>query len=297
MHYAVATIPPMLMAGVRFTTAGVLLYSFARMRGAAPPAASHWRGGAIVGSLLMGGNACVAIAVQRIPTGVAALLVAMTAIFIVLIDWARPHGRRPSLGVSLGLFVGLVGVGILVDPGHVVSGDSIDPIGAGVVLFGSLLWSAGSIYSRHAVRPASALIGTSLHMFAGGLFVLGLSLVSGEAFTFDAGALSGTSVAAFLYLLTFGSLLGFTAYIYLLGVSTPARVSTYAYVNPVVAVLLGWAFAGEQISTRILIASAVIIGAVALITTAGGSGSPRRRDQRPEDEGADTCPVTIVDAA
>ena len=298
MHYAVETIPPLLMAGVRFTLAGALLYAFARLRGAAPPVSAHVRAAGGVGSLLMAGNACVALAVQRIPSGVAALFVATTALFLVLIDWARPHGRRPSTGVAIGLLVGLGGVAILVGPGRLVGGEPIDPLGAGTVLLGTLLWAAGSIRSRHVPRPKSALVATALHMVCGGLVLLVVSLVLGEPMRFDPATVSARSIAAFLFLLTFGSLLGFTAYIYLLGVSTPARVSTYAYVNPVVAVFLGWAVAGERISARIIAASVVIIAAVALITTAADAAPPTD-DTSPRDAADDATAkcIHVGDAA
>jgi drug/metabolite transporter (DMT)-like permease len=267
IRFAVETMPPLFMAGVRFLIAGGFLFWYSRWRGSASPQRAEWRAGAVTGCLLMSGNACVAIAEQRVPSSVAALIVAMSAIWMVIIEWLRPRGKRPHAGTMAGLLIGLAGVAILVGPGNLATGDGVDRIGAAVLLFGTLCWASGSIYSRHAARPASPLMTTAIQMLAGGLFLLVLAVVTGQAAAFDLAAVSTRSWLAFLFLLTFGSLAGFTAFVYLLSVSTPARVGTYAYVNPLVAVGLGWALGGEAIGPRMLIAAAVIVAGVAVITT------------------------------
>ena len=293
IRFAIETIPPFLLSSVRFTLAGAIMLVAAKVTGAERPTLRQFRTAAIVGALLMLANSLVGVAEERIPSGVAALLVAMTPLFMVLLEWARPSGRRPTWLVGVGLFIGLIGVAELVGPGAFGDSARIDLIGAGTVVFGSLLWSAGSIYSRHAPRPTSGVMMAALQMLVGGVFVGVLSVLRGELATFSIAAVSARSFGAWVYLLIFGSLIGFTAFVYLLRVSTPARVATYAYVNPVVAVILGWLLAGETISARMLVAAAVIVSGVALITFAEGRAaltprapaSGRRGDRPPEHTG------------
>jgi drug/metabolite transporter (DMT)-like permease len=193
---------------------------------------------------------------------------------MVLLDWWRPGGTRPRNAVFLGLALGLVGLALLIGPDAVAPhGSSVQVLAVFVPVLGSLLWAVGSIYSKYAPRPASSQLATGMQMLGGGLAFLVVSASAGEWHRFSLTAVSRASWIGFLYLLTFGSLVGFTAYIYLLRATTPAKASTYAYVNPVVAVLLGWAVAGEPFTARTLVAAAVILGGVAIITLAG--------DQRP----------------
>ncbi len=268
IRYAIETLPPLLMAGVRFMLAGAIMYGVLRLRGAEPPTREQWRTAAIVGTLLLlGGNGGVVWAQQRVPSGIAALLVATLPLWMVTIEALRPRGRRPSLGVMAGLVLGLVGIGVLVGPGA-IGGWRVDPVGAAVLILASLAWAAGSIYSRTAPHPPTPLLSTGMQMLAGGFALLLAGSVRGELGALDTMQPSLRSVLAMAYLVIFGSLIGFTAYVWLLRVSTPAKVATYAYVNPVVAVFLGWAIAGEPVTTRTLVAAAIIVGAVALITTA-----------------------------
>lgn len=272
IKYAVQTIPPYLMGGARFLLAGAILYSWARSRGAPKPSALEWRDSAIVGALLLcGGNGAVAWAEQRVPSGLTALLVASVPLWMVVIDWARPGGKRPHVIVAFGLIVGLGGVAVLAIPGSAQVGTAIEPIGAAMLLFGSISWAAGSIYSRHGARPVSAEMATGLQMITGSMALVVVAAVTGEFRHFDPASVSVASLIGWAYLVTFGALAGFTAYIYLLRETTPAKATTYAYVNPVVAVLLGWAVAGEAISLRTIIAAAIIVASVAIITIAGGT--------------------------
>lgn len=270
------------MGGVRFTIAGIALYLWTRARSAHRPSGLQWRNTAIIGAfLILGGNGGVIWSEQFVPSGVAALLVAILPFWIVLIDWLRPGGTRPSIGVAVGLFVGLAGLVVLIGPSALHpsaqpaaaagASDGVVLKGAIVLILASLSWALGSIFSRHAVLPRSANLSTGMEMFCGGVLLLILSLIRREPMHFDLANVSARSLAAFIYLTTIGSLVGFTAYIWLLKVQPPSRVSTYAYVNPVVAVFLGWAFAGEALSLRTAIAAAIIIAAVALITTARSS--------------------------
>ncbi len=270
IHFAIETLPPFLMAGARFLLAGALLYGFVRARGAPRPQPVHWRSAAIVGGLLLFvGNGGVVWAERTVPSGVVALLVAMVPLWMVLLEWLRPGGQRPGRAVVLGLVVGFAGMVLLVGPMELAGGGGVDPVGAATVLVATLGWSIGSIYSRSALFPSSPLLVTGMQMLAGGAMLTLAGLARGEMADFDPAAVSTGSAVAFAYLVVFGSLVGFTAYVWLLKVSTPSRVATYAYVNPVVAVLLGWLLANEPLNARILGATGVIVAAVAVITTGG----------------------------
>jgi drug/metabolite transporter (DMT)-like permease len=265
---AIESLPPFWMAASRFLIAGALLYVWARRRGEARPTRVHWRSALIVGGLLlMGGNGGVVYAEQRVPSGLAALLVATAPLWMVMLDGAGRGWRRPPVQVLLGVGLGLAGVALLVGPGRFAGGHGIDPLGAGVLLFAELCWAAGSLYSRRAPLPASPLLGTAMEMLAGGACLLVAGLLAGEWQRLDLAAATPRSLLAVAYLVVFGSLVAFTAYVWLLRVSTPALVATHAYVNPVVAVFLGWAFAAEPVTGRTMLAAAVIVGAVMLIVT------------------------------
>jgi drug/metabolite transporter (DMT)-like permease len=278
IRFAIDTIPPFLMGGVRFMIAGTVLYLWTSMRSPEKSVAIHWRSTAIIGAcLILGGNGAVVWAEQFVPSGMAALLVANLPFWIVVVEWIGPTRRRPSIGVAIGLVVGIIGIVVLVGPSAFdASGASGGGIlkGAIALAIGNVLWAAGSIYSRHAPLPKSALRATAMEMLCGGALLVALAFITGEHKQFDLANVSARSLAGFAYLTSIGSLVGFTAYIWLLTVQPASRVSTYAYVNPVVAVFLGWAIAGEQLSIRTGIAAAIIIGAVALITTARSSSLP-----------------------
>lgn len=268
IRFTIETIPPFLMAGVRFATAGAILYAWARWRGVARPTREEWRSSFLAGGLLfLGGNGAVVWAQQWVPSGVAALLVATEPMSLVLLDSlgrrSKPQGR--ILG---GLALGFAGVAVLIGPGEILGGGRVHAAGAAVLVFGAFSWAAGSLYSRGAKMPANPAMATALTLLGGGALLLVASFLRGEPFGFDLGAVSTRSLLALLYLLTAGSLVGFTAYLWLMRVSTPARVSTYAYVNPIIAVGLGALFAGEALTTRIGLAAAIIVGAVALIISA-----------------------------
>ena len=268
--FAIQTLPPFLMASARFLVAGLLLYAWSRLvKGAAAPSLANWRATAVVGVLLLlGGNGLLVWSELRIPSGVAALLVGTVPCFMVLLDWLRPGGARPTGLVIAGLVLGLLGLVWLVGPDTLMGGGRADFIGAAVVVLGSFLWALGSVYSRHAATPPSPFLSTAMQMLGGGAALLLVSVVLGEPWVFDASAVSLRSLLGLLYLIVLGSIVAFSAYIWLLRVSTPTRVSTYAYVNPVIAVILGWAFAGEALTPRMAIAAAVIVSGVALITLA-----------------------------
>lgn len=270
IRFGVETIPPFLMAGVRHLTAGVLLYAWLRVRGTPAPERRHWGPAAAVGGLLLlGGNGLVTWAEQRVPSGLAALIVACVPIWMTVLDGIQ-NRRRPHGTVILGLLAGLAGLAFLVAPGKFAGGTHIDLVGAGALLAASFLWATGSLYARTAKLPSSALMATAMEMIAGGAILFGASTLLGEWQGFSIADVSSRSLLALVYLIVAGSLLGFTAYIFVLGATTPARVSTYAYVNPVVAVFLGWFLAGESVTPRMAIAALAIVGSVAVIIRYGG---------------------------
>lgn len=279
MRFAVETLPPLAVAGVRYLMAGVILYAIASWRRHPEPTAVPWRGHAVVGTLLTAGNGSVALAVQRIPSGVAALLVALTPCMMVLLEWWWRKGSRPTLGVVAGLILGVVGMAVLVGP-TALGGERIDPVGAVTVMLGSACWAVGSVYSRTLPRFQSAVRTSAIQMLAGGVVVTLIAIIAGDFGRFDPSVASFKSVASFAYLILIGSLIGYSSYMYLLGVTSAARASTYAFVNPVVAVLLGAAFASEPITPRVLAAGAIIVVAVALITLYGGERTLQPKQRR-----------------
>jgi drug/metabolite transporter (DMT)-like permease len=270
IRFAIETIPPFLMAGMRFLLAGTIMYAIAWSQGAVKSSWASWRVSLIVGAcLLLGGNGGVTISEQYIDTGLAALIVAIVPIYIVILGWASGTMAKPAPIVWLGLVGGFVGVGILLGPAlHVPSSSGRHPAtGMLILLVSSFIWSAGSLYSRTAKHAASPFLTAAQQMLCGGLLLLVTGILTGEVRRFHPGSVSMLSLASFVYLVIIGAVIGYTAYIWLLRHCDPAKVATYAYVNPIVAVLLGAAFAGERLSVRVLFAAALIIGSVAVVIT------------------------------
>jgi drug/metabolite transporter (DMT)-like permease len=268
IRFAIETLPPFSMAAARFLVAGGAMYAFARVfGGAAAPTRAEWRTTAIVGVLLLVfGNGLVVWAELSVPSGMAALIVGVVPCCTVLVDWLRPNGTRPGARVVMGLVLGLAGLFVLIGPDVLMGGGRADYIGVAALITASFTWAVGSIYSRHAPMPRSPVLATGMEMLAASVGLAILALLHGDFTHADAAAITLVSIAGWLYLVVFGSIVAFTAYVFLLQVSTPARVSTYAYVNPVVAVLLGFAIAGEPLTTRMIVAAAVIVSGVVLIT-------------------------------
>jgi drug/metabolite transporter (DMT)-like permease len=264
--FAIETLPPFLMAGVRFVIAGSILYGWSVARAPRRPTRPEWRAALIVGALLLlGGNGAVVWAEQFVPSSVAALMVAVTPCWFVLLDWLWHDAPRPGRRTVTGLVLGFGGIALLVGPSAVTGGGTIHPLGALVLLIGSLAWASGSIYSRRAPSPGGLLF-TGMQMLCGGALLLLAGTVTGEFSSLAIAAVSMRSLLALIYLIVFGAIIGYTAYMWLLRAVSPASVSTYAYVNPVVAVVLGWVLAGEALGLRMAIAALVIIAGVALIT-------------------------------
>jgi drug/metabolite transporter (DMT)-like permease len=276
IRLAIDTLPPFLMTGTRFTLAGLIMFTWAVLKGErAIPPFRLWRRALVIGGLLLlGGNGGVVWAEKYVATGLAALLISTEPLWVVMLNWAISR-QRPNWKVLLGVLIGLVGVAMLVGDGLRSNGHSKSSLVAGgVVLLAAFSWAAGSVYSSRRPLKVSTLMSAGMQMFSGGLLLLLLAVVTRDPSRLNLANASWTSIGAFFYLLIFGSLVGFTAYSWLLNNVAPARAATYAYVNPVVAVLLGWLVASEPLTRQMLIAAAVIIGSVILITTFGREHTP-----------------------
>ena len=269
IRIGIESFPPLILAGLRHITVGVFLYPVLRRKTGIKPTAANWRTAIVAGGLLLFvGNGGVSWAEQTVPSGVTALLVATVSLWLVIVDWLRPGGARPVPRVAMGLLIGFAGLALLVGPAHLGGSERVDPLGAAVLVIASLAWACGSLYSKHGRMPSSPMLGVAMQSFAGGVILLIAGLFAGEFRGLHIGAISLRSWLALSYLIVFGSGIGFSAYIYILHKSTAARVATYAFVNPVVALFLGWLIAGETITVRTIVAAAVILTAVILVITA-----------------------------
>lgn len=271
---AVETIPPFVMASGRFLVAGLILltWSVARAgRAFAPPTRRQWRDSAIVGALLLGGGmGMVAFGEQTVPSGITALLVGLMPVWVAVFGRIFLGKRLPPLAI-VGIVVGFIGVGILIGPSAFGGAGALDPLGLAAIIISPIAWVAGSLFASHrAVLPERPLVATGIQMLLGGAVLGVMALGSGEFGILDLGAISMESVVALLYLTVIGSLLAFTVYGWMLRVAPLPLVATYAYVNPVVAVILGALILSEPIDPRTIVAGAVIVFAVALIVTARG---------------------------
>jgi drug/metabolite transporter (DMT)-like permease len=268
IRIAIETMPPFLMAAARFICAGTLLFALLAFRGVLRPTAHQLISNTVIGILLLlGGNGLVVWAELTIPSGLTALLIGIGPLFIVLTEWAWPGGMRPSAITMAALLLGFAGVTWLAAPWETRAGGGLNPAGVVAILGACVFWALGSIYSRHAKHGAEPFLAASLQMLGGGTALAIVALLHGDFARLDLAAISPRSWGAFAFLTSIGSLVGFSTFVWLMKHSTPARVATYAYVNPVVAVFLGWLILSEPITPRTIVASAIIIAAVAIITT------------------------------
>lgn len=269
IRIAIESIPPLLMAGSRHLLAGLVLYGWSRVRLRDPaPSRGEWvRAGGLGILMLVTANGATTWAEQRVPSGLTALIVCTSALWLVILNWLWRGGERPGGRLVTGLVVGFVGVGLLVAPGNFAGGGHVDPIGALVLTGAALSWSAGSIHALKLGRPAHPSRFVAMQMVVAGVVLIGGAALSGELHAFTWRGVTAESAAAYLYLACFGSLISYSAYFWLLRYTTPARLATISYVNPLVAVILGWALAGEEVTPRTLVAAAGILAAVVLITT------------------------------
>lgn len=277
IRFAIETIPVFLMASTRFFVAGALLLLWQWRRGEPAPTRLYWRSAAIVGLLMiLGGNGGVTWSEQHVSSGFAALIIGATPIYVVLLDWLVFGAPRPTRRMTLGLLIGLVGLALLVGPWEMSGEESVAPAGVGALLLAGLCWTLGSLYSRRAPLPPAPMQATGMEMLCGGTALLVVGTLAGQWGELDLGAVSARSLLALTYLTFAGTLVGFSSFIWLLHHTTPARATSYAYVNPVVAVLLGWLLADEPLTLRTMVAAAVIIGSVVLVTSVRAQSDPPR---------------------
>jgi len=268
LRWGVDTIPPFILAGVRFLIGGGLLYWWAIARGAEKPQKKHWLTTGVIGLLMtVGGIGLVTWAEKTVPSGITALMIAMVPMWIVLIDWLRPNGTRPAAIAIFGVLLGFGGVAFLINPTNIGRLSEIDAFGAFLIAVACFSWALGSVYSRYAAQPKSQSLSAGMQMITGGVVMVLLALIKGEYAEIDLAAVSAKSVWSLIYLITLGSFV-YAVYIWLMKASTPARVSTYAFVNPIIALFLGSMLAGEEISNWALGCSVVIVLAVTLIISA-----------------------------
>jgi len=275
----IESIPALLVPAFRHLSVGLVFYPIFRHISREKPTLTQWVTCSIAGILLLAvGNGTVSWAEKFVPSGIAALLVATVSLWMVLVDWLRRGGARPAPRVFVGLFLGFAGLVLLVGPKDLGGSERVSPLGTLVLVLASLAWAYGSIYSRHHPLPRSPLLGVAMQCLAGGSALLLASLLTGEWHGFHLAQVTTRSWLALLYLAVFGSAVGFSAYVYLLKHGNAIHVSTYAFVNPVVALFLGWLFGGEPLSLRTFLASAIILSAVILVITARRA-SPELADE------------------
>jgi len=274
IRVAIETLPPFLMAGMRFAIAGLLLFGYLIARGSPWPTAAQWKYQFIAGLfLLLGGNAVVSWAELRTPSGITCLILGASPLFLVILDWIRPGGKRPKAVLAAGVAVGIIGVALLVGPGSIPEGDRPPMIDVVALILASVSWWIGSLYIKHTKSGTSLVMASAMQMLSASASMLLMGWILGEGRGLHLGEVSMRSWVAFAYLVVAGSLVAFPVFVWLLEHSTPAKVSTYAYVNPVVALVLGWAILGEPMNMRMALATVIIIGAVAIITIGKARGT------------------------
>jgi drug/metabolite transporter (DMT)-like permease len=283
---------------VRFSVAGLVLFAWATARGTPVPRPGQWLRAALVGfALLTIGNGCVVWAEQYVSSGLAALVVTTVPLWTVLLVWLMPGGKAPTKRMLFGVVLGFGGMVLLVSPGLTGGGaEAVYLPGVIALTFSCLAWTAGSLYAKKADLAATPVMATAAQMLTGGFFLLLLGFFRGEAAQVDLAHASARSVLALAYLIVVGALIGYTAYTYILGVAHPTLVSTYAFVNPVVAVLLGWAVAGEPLTLVMLMSGGIIVAAVALIIL-GGNHKRAESEQPAEGAGPTRVAFPILAAA
>jgi len=292
IRFASETLPPYFTQGIRYLAAGLLMWIWARRTGAARPTPREWGGGAVAGVLLfVGGTGGVVWAEKLIPSGVVALVVATEPAVFVLIESVRRR-RMPRGSVLGGLALGAAGLLVLAGPGDFLGSGRFSLPALLVLLAGTFCWAGGSLFSRGSRLPSSPVMATAVTLVCGGAGLAIVGAAAGELARFDPAAASLKSILAVVYLLIFGSIVGFTAYLWLLRVTPVARVATYAYVNPVIAVLLGWALAGEPFTARVAVAAAIIVAAVAILIRHGGEDAHAVPAEE-SDLGCEKAPETI----
>ena len=268
IRVGVREVPPFLLAGLRFVLAGLFLYGWMRLKGVAHPSRREWAGIVLQGTLIfLVDYGCLFWAEQRVPSGIAAVVLATIAIFITLLEITILRTQRLTVRLGLALFAGLCGVAVLMNRSFSLGEAPIDRAGTLALLVAAFCWSVATILTRRLTLPASKPMSAASQMLVGGIQLLVLATLTGEFTGFRVQTVSWTAWLALLYLIVAGSIVGFTAYVWLLHYESPTKVGTYAYVNPVVAVLVGYFLGGESIGLRTLFGSAFVLVSVITITT------------------------------
>jgi drug/metabolite transporter (DMT)-like permease len=266
IRVGVRSVPPFLLSGCRFVGAGGFLYLLLRARGTAAPTRAQWAHAALAGLLMLtAGNGLVTWAEKQVPSNLTALIVAAVPLYMALLDWARPGGTSPTRRVWGGIALGAAGMALLVSGGRQTAHEA-SPLAIGAILVSGLCWSAGSLYARYGAMHPHPIMAASQQMLAGGAAMLLIAGVRGDPAVVARAGVTGQSALALVYLTVFGSIVAFSAFGWLVKATTPARLSTTAYVNPVVAVILGWALLGERLGPRAIGGAAMIVGAVLVMT-------------------------------
>lgn len=282
IKFAIETLPTFLMAGTRFLTAGAILFVAARfMKDYERPTWAQWKTSFVVGTLLLlGGNGAVVLAEHYVSSSLAALLVATEPFWIVLLSWLWMKGARPNGKVALGLLIGFVGVYLLVggQGNGSMTSNSNQLFGTILIIIGTICWATGSLYGLRAPSAKSPVLASGMQMLCGGAVLFLVGTAAGEWTNFNIAAVSLNSWLGLAYLTIFGSIIAFTAYSWLLKNAEPSIVATYAYVNPVIAVFLGWLIAGETFTAQMLVGAGVIVGSVVLITSHNDNKSEPEAD-------------------
>jgi drug/metabolite transporter (DMT)-like permease len=268
IRVGVQEMPPFLMAGLRFALAGIVLYAWMRVRGVPSPNWREWKAATLLGALMfLLDYACLFWAEQRVPSGIAAVILAAIPVCITILEIIFLRTQRLTIRLGLGLLIGVVGVAVLMNPSSSFGEVPIDRRGAAALLAACVGWSVGTIVSKRVVQPKSKAMSAAAQMFSGGVMLLFLSAIAGEIGRFHVQAISGKAWFSLIYLVIAGSIVGYTAYVWLLDYESPTKVGTYAYVNPVIAVILGSLIGGEVIGRRTLLGMALILVSVVAITT------------------------------
>ncbi|MFN8530070.1 MAG: EamA family transporter [Anaerolineae bacterium] len=277
IRFAVETIPPFLMAGSRFLAAGLILFVWSRLRGAPMPTRRQWMSSAIASApmFLVNNSLLVWSQAQGLPSGIAAVVIASTPMWVVLLQWLLPNGKRPGLMIFIGIALSSTGIILLSNPAHAAATHEFNPLLVFAPAIAAIGWAIGSLYARKADLPDSSTMSTGTQLLTGGVMVLLLSVVTGDAAQFNLSAVTLRSALSVVHLTLFSSVIAFTAFTWLMRVVSPARAMTYAYINPVIAVFLGWLLAGETLDVGTLISAAIIISGVFLIVME--QGAPSRR--------------------
>lgn len=272
IRFTIETMPPLFMSGTRFLLAGIILYWIARWQGIPAPSGVQIKTSGLIGVfLVLLGNGGVAWAEQAVPSSMAALLIATVPLWITLLGYLFFQKPRPDVKTVAGLVLGLAGMLTLIGPENLMGQGKMDVVSLLVIIVSTVSWAFGSLYAARSKKAAAPLMSTAVQMIVGGILQLMVGVLLGEPAELNLAGFSTKSILSFGYLVVFGSLIGFSSYSWLIRVAPPSRVATYAYVNPLVAVLLGWLFGGEAVTMQMLLAGLLILPAVILILQANAT--------------------------